>query len=351
MTGGKLDRRASLSSSHEVLLEGETDSNVEHRRRNGLGDIFQGLSQNDISKLRVHPPTMNRRSLSCPCSSDVTTGRVSKQHHSKRRFHLLHNKRWIRRRMALGHIFAGIPPEKINELLCPAEDKRSFQKQTNHLLSFEDEENVKLLHQRRFGLADIFAGVPEDKIKKIICDSLYNTESRCPISDEEFLKKDIELRFKSAHCRRRCGLGNIFVAISAAEVDKLISKTVQLTTDETIVLENSTDSAIENKSGDKEEYESSSPSYGDKEMDRLEKEDSENNLYMKAFFSSLMKRHCKQRLRRRMSLPCYSQYDMAQQLSTDKRRNGQWDVLSDVTCQEYYSLKGQYVSSVAFASC
>lgn len=334
MTGVKLERCASLSLSQEMLTAGQPVSNVGHRRRNGLGNIFQGMSQNDISQLRVR----NGRSLSCPCRGDVTTS----QSNSKTRYHLLHQKRWIQRRMAMGNIFADIAQEKVHELLSTNENMSCFQKLIEYLETSEDKENMKMSRQRRFALSDIFVGIPEAEIQELICRCLDNNDPKPPSSNnEEMFGTEIDSRFKRACCRRRFGLGDIFIDIPDAERARLTGQKAHVT----VTAENST----ENK---EQESSSSLPFEGENEC--FDKEDSENNLYLKTFFRSIINQHQKQRVRhmnRTMSLPCYSQFDMAQHLYTDKRRNGQWDVLNDVTCQDYCSLKGRYASSVVFASC
>lgn len=357
MTGGKKERSASLSLIHEQLSMGETVSTVGRRRRNGLGDIFQGLSQNDVNTLRAHSASLNGRSLSCPCArgtnNDSQGDSSSKRSNSKRRFHLLHNKHWARRRIALGDIFADIPSSKINELLC-----LSLHENSSHKPECEN----RSLHKRRFALADIFSCVPVDKIEELIHGSIDNEDLRarlsdCPSSEEEYLENEVfdtdsDLRLSKAQCRRRCALGNIFVDISPEGVEKLISRTNEVTDEETVVFENkcSAETVTENQTI------SNTVLCRNEEIDEHVNElnDYQSNLYVRTFFRSLLNQHHKHRLgymTRTMSLPCYTQYDMAQHVSTDKRRNGQGDVLCDISCQDFYSLKGKYVSSVVYASC
>lgn len=329
MTVNKLERSASLSLISEVLMGGGTVENNERRRRNGLGNIFEGMSHEDISKFQTYSTRINGRSLSCPCNKTKTTDGQktlsSEPSVGKRRYHLLHNKRWSCRRNALGHIFAGIPSERIKDLLCC---KR---------------------RQRRLALADIFTGIPQEDINKLLSVST-------DISDhsDELKTETVRSHLDAKLCQRRCALGNIFIDIPAEEVQKLVSKkSITGCLDENAVVDDN-ENAIDNDVHCSKVTDWNIENSEESENGLNEELDFQTDIYMRAFFSSLMKQHHKQRLgymMRTMSMPCYSQFDMEQQMSTYRRRNGQWDVLNTVTCQDYNSLKGQYVSSVVFATC
>ena len=477
MTVGRLERSVSLSIIHDVVLGGETVPSVERRRRNGLGNIFQGLSQNDINELRSPAKRLNWRSSSCPCSgSNFDNSNDSRTRHStgKRKYHLLHSKRLRRRRMALGDIFTGIPHETVTKLMCKTIINRIASART---LSSEDtlkdsEDNLNLpvvraLHQRRFALADIFAGIPQDKVsdlgrvmlafsgeESLIQDSVrFNSRRRCALgdifegipedkidelkraaqgscdsstvchySDDDSLipdSEDTELRCSMALCRRRrFALGNIFINIPQEKVRELSCDDVKrcdsclvllsecsCSTEDTLIQDNEDVKPLlneglnrrrcaladifagvpveevakllsvinndgSNKDNESEDgatcvdnvrenndcntYVRDTSEHGEKNELKGELEDCQSDTYMDTFFKSLLEQQHRQGsgyLVRAMSMPCYSQYDLAQQLSSDKRRNGQWDILSDITWQDYYSLKGQYVSTVVFASC
>ena len=321
-----MERSASLSLIHEVLWDVGGVANVE-RRRNGLGNIFQGLAEEDISKLHTFSSRVCGRSLSCPCGREVvdnTMEKGSKPTVSKRKFHLLHNKRWARRRLALGDIFTGIPKDKIKELL------RCKQR------------------QRRLALADIFAGIPQEKVSELI--------ERIDCSKEGVETSGVDKdcpNNKTRPCRlRRFALGDIFVDISLEEVHKLISETNIPESIREMDTINSKVSATENDDHSFKVVDWNIEN-GDNRMEQRVEEDLQNQMYMRTFFSSLMKQHHKQRcgyMIRTMSMPCYSQFDMEPKLPSVGRRNGQWDVLSELSFQEHDSLKGQYVSSLIFAS-
>lgn len=329
-----MERSASLTLIHEVLLDGGDVANVGHRRRNGLGNIFQGVAEEDLNKLKTISNKVNVRSLSCPCGREVVNDNKmytrSKPTVSKRKFHLLHNKRWTRRRMALGDIFTDIPKAKIKELL------RCKQR------------------QRRLALADIFAGIPQDKISELIDVSTVRTGCLKTESTNDG-DDSCQINGKQPNRRRRFALGDIFFDIPVEEVKKLISETnfSESIRDENTM--NYMESATENYAKTSEVVDWTIENDSDI-GDGLEQgfgDSLQNQLYMRTFFSSLIKHHHKQRcgyMMRTMSMPCYSQFDMEQKLPVDRRRNGQWNVLSDLSCQEHDSLKGQYVSSVIFAS-
>lgn len=238
MTGGKSERSNSLTL--EDMSEGGTVSNVERRRRNGLSNIFQGMSENDISALRAQSVLLDGQNSACQCCGGVdngTTGnRTSKRSSRKRKDNLPHDKQWSRRRKALGDIFEDIPPGKINELICSNVNERTFQKLTSHLESCEFKEN-STYKQRRCALADIFAGVPEEKLKELtganddinVNSSVTKTRhlESCPNSEDESTNtnvEDIGVQFQRVYSRRRRALGNIFADISPENVDTLVSK-------------------------------------------------------------------------------------------------------------------------------
>lgn len=358
MRCGVLKRTESLTQVHEALFMGETASkNVARRRRNGLADIFQGMSQNDINELRTHSFMLNRRSSSCPCGSG---DKISGQRNSKRRFHLLHNKRWARRRMALGDIFANIPMEGIKKLLYGGLEERLI----NSRDLCADNENNELLSKRRFALADIFTDVPEEKVKRLLDDFLDQNNEQSP---QNLIKEGnsnvaaataggIERKFKRTQCRRRFALGNIFMGIPEKVVEKLVNENKGDSVAETTVLHTFSENNFDFNGEQQLENKSKDGCCGNIEMDKPTDEfmDKQNEPYMKTFFRSLVERHHKQRLgqlNRRMSLPCCSQFDMAQRLSRDSNADGQWEVLSDETCHDNHFLKGHYVSNVVFASC
>ena len=326
-----MERSASLSLIHEILWDGGGVANVERRRRNGLGNIFQGLAEEDISKLHTFSKRVYGRTLSCPCGREVVSDNIMKKDSkptvSKRKFHLLHNKRWTQRRLALGDIFTGIPKDKLKGLL------RCKQR------------------QRRLALADIFAGIPQEKVSELI--------ERIDCSKEGVetsgVDKDCQNNKTQPCRRRRFALGDIFVDIPLEEVHKLISETNIPESIREMDTINCKVSATENDDHISKVVDWNIEN-GDDSENRMEQgveEDLQNQMYMGTFFSSLMKQHHKERcgyMIRTMSMPCYSQFDMEQKLSSVGRRNGQWDVLSELSCQEHDSLKGQYVSSVIFAS-
>ena len=338
-----MERSASLTLIHEVLLDGGDTANVGHRRRNGLGNIFQGVPLEDLSKLQTISNRLNGRSSSCPCSpavardnkkvgSDTKRCNISKPTFSKRKFHLLHNKRWTQRRMALGDIFTEISKDKVKELL------RSKQR------------------QRRLALADIFAGIPQDKVSELISENTGISGcqmTKLKIHGEESCHRN----GKEHNRRRRFALGDIFVNIPSEEVKKLISDETK-SSDDSVREADTTknhESAIEKdvKQSKVVDWDIENDSGFDDGPDQVFDDNLQNQLYMKTFFSSLIKQQHKQRcgyMMRTMSMPCYSQFDMEQKLPSNRRRNGQWDVLSDLSCQEHDSLKGQYVSNVIFAS-
>ena len=352
MRGGVLERTESLPLVHEALLMGETVSkNVGRRRKNGLAYIFQGMSQEDINKIRTHSFMLNRRSSSCPCGSG---DKISEQQNSKQRFHLLYNKRWARRRMALGDIFTSISTEGMKRLLHGVQDERLI----NSRDLYADNENIELLSKRRFAFADIFTDIPEENVKKLLDGSLdqnngHRTQTRSKEGNSLVAAADsIEMKFKRTQCRRRFALGNIFMGIPEKVVENLINKNKHESIDEITVLQ----TRIELKDEQKLDNKSSGVSCGNTEVDKPMNEvvDKQNDMYMKTFFRSLIERHQKQRLghlNRRMSLPCCSQFDMAQRLSKDSNTDGLWGALSDESCHDNHFLKGHYVSNVVFASC
>ena len=230
MTGGKSER------STEDMSEGGTVSNVERRRRNGLGNIFQGISESDIGTLQGHSVALHEQSSACQCcgvvDNDAICSRTSKRSNKKRKDNIPYNKQWSRRRKALGDIFEDIPPGKINELICSNIDERTFQKLTSHLESCEFREN-STHKQRRCALADIFAGISEEKLNdltgKTVDSNVTKTKclDNCPNSEDDSTinnAEDIGVQFQRVYSRRRRALGNIFVDISPENVDTIVSK-------------------------------------------------------------------------------------------------------------------------------
>ena len=283
-----MERSASLTLIHEVMLDGVDVANVGHRRRNGLGNIFQGVAEEDLNKLKAISSRVNGRSLSCPCGREVVSDNKmytrSKPTVSKRKFHLLHNKRWTRRRMALGNIFTEIPKDKIKELL------RCKQR------------------QRRLALADIFDGIPQEKVSELINESEKRT--RCLMTVSKNGGDDSCQINNKSNRRRRFALGDIFVDIPAEEVKKLISEnnfSECIREADTI---NSVESATENdeQSSKVVDWNIENDSDNGDGLEQVLGDNLQNRMYMRTFFSSLIKHHHKQRcgyMMRTMSMPCY----------------------------------------------
>ena len=284
-----MERSASLTLIHEVMLDGVDVANVGHRRRNGLGNIFQGVAEEDLNKLKSISSRVNGRSLSCPCGREVVSDNKiytrSKPTVSKRKFHLLHNKRWTRRRMALGNIFTEIPKDKIKELL------RCKQR------------------QRRLALADIFAGIPQEKISELINESAMRTDCLKTVSTNDG-DDSCQINNKQPNRRRRFALGDIFVDIPSEEVKKLIFENNLSECIREADTINSVESATENdeQSSKVVDWNIENDSDNGDGLEQVLGDNLQNQMYMRTFFSSLIKHHHKQRcgyMMRTMSMPCY----------------------------------------------
>ena len=472
MTVGRVERRFSSTALHDMLA-GETMVGVEHRRRNGLGNIFMGLSERDISELQSPMKRKNSRSLSCPCSEyDETVHKREwrKRNTSSRRSR--HAEHINQRRMALADIFSGVSNETVKTFLHRNTESRITNDRDLSEFGSTDEELLTAsgpLCHRRLALADVFAGIPSEKVRELYFTALisncsnndtfsqdnavtnlpYNKQRRCALGNifagipqteinelrcavHKFLSssipdmEDTELRCRAMFCRRRFALGVIFADIQKETVGELNDNSEHAcdscltflsgcpcSIEETVVNDNDDIAmpskvelerrrcalwdiftgipteelaklGIEDQNSNNEEYlreetnrfslimksdsfslegiEAGNESRTrDQDNCRDRESDKTNTTFndchsdaIDELFNTLLGQQQRKRPRqivRAMSVPCYSQYEKALQLSADRRRNGQWDVLGDINIHDVCSLREQYVSNVIFASC